>query len=127
MSNILIVEDEGSSARALGSFLAAEGYEVRTAVQASEALEISRSFTPDLLLTDLLLAGHRDGLHLAEALREERPGLAVILMSGLPEHDIEKRVREVEVFAFHAKPLRLTAILRSVRRALEPNGTGRGD
>jgi DNA-binding NtrC family response regulator len=50
---------------------------------------------PDLLLTDVLLATGRNGIELASAAREVRPGLPVIFMSGYTAvPDALQRIRE---------------------------------
>jgi PAS domain S-box-containing protein len=80
---ILLVEDEDAVRRLAQTVLRARGYQVLAAETAEAALELSRAH-PDrihLLLTDVVLPG-MNGRRLAETLKAERPGLAVLLCSG---------------------------------------------
>lgn len=126
MARILVVEDEVHSARALDLYLTSQGHEVRLATRASEAFATVEGFEPEILLTDLVLPEELDGLEVAEILRRDRPGLPVILMSGLPEHEIVERAREARCFDVHPKPVRLAKIRSSVERAAERLAEGVG-
>lgn len=118
MARILVVEDEVHSARALESYLTSLEHEVRTADRADLALDIAASFDPQVVLTDLLLAGDQDGIVVARELaRCERPP-CVILMSGLPLPEIEERAEGQPVCEIQAKPLRLKNIREAIDRAL---------
>jgi CheY-like chemotaxis protein len=76
---ILLVDDNAQNLKLVRVLLAAEGYQVRTAADAEEALRVLESFTPRLILTDLQLPG-MDGLALARKLKShERHGRAVII------------------------------------------------
>jgi CheY-like chemotaxis protein len=80
---ILLVEDEGAVRRLAQTVLRARGYQVLVAETAEAAIELARAHPEriHLLLTDVVLPG-MDGHRLAEVLRAERPGLAVLFSSG---------------------------------------------
>ena len=122
MANILIVEDEANSAQALQFFFSDRGYRVRTAARADEAISTARELAPDVLLTDVLLVGDRDGLAVARVLKDADPALAVVVMSGLPEHEVRERASGVELFEICPKPLRLREIGATVEAALASRG-----
>src|SRR6202140_1309448 len=65
---ILIVDDNPTNLKLARVVLAAEGYEVRVAVDAEEALALLDSFHPRLILMDLQLPG-MDGLTLTRRLK----------------------------------------------------------
>jgi two-component system, OmpR family, response regulator VicR len=67
---ILIVEDEEGIARVLADNLRIDGFNVRWARTAHEALMESESFRPDLVLLDVMLAGQPDGLNICTVLRQ---------------------------------------------------------
>ncbi len=119
MPRILLVEDEENCVRALEHFLSeVGGHEVMTAPRAQEAIEMARRLPPDVLLTDLFLANKEGGEEVARALIAAQPGLPVIVMSGLPEPEIHKRLGDVEVFRICPKPVRLAAIRQAIDDAL---------
>lgn len=118
MARILVVEDEVHSARALESYLSSLEHEVRTADRADRALDIADSFHPQVVLTDLLLAGDQDGIVVARELARREQPPCVILMSGLPLPEIEERAQGQPVCEIQAKPLRLKNIREAIERAL---------
>ena len=118
MAKILIVEDEVNSAQALEFFFSDRGHKVRTAGRAAEAIAAARELAPDVLLTDVLLIGDRDGLAVARELRSSDPRLPVVVMSGLPEHEVRERANGVELFRICPKPLRLREIGTTVEAAV---------
>jgi two-component system, cell cycle response regulator DivK len=67
---ILIVDDNPANLKLARVLLAGEGYEVRVAVDAEEALALLASFQPRLVLMDLQLPG-MDGLSLTRRLKDD--------------------------------------------------------
>ncbi len=81
--HILLAEDEAEVAKIIKMTLERFGCTVLPAASGDEALELFMA-TPsvDLLLTDIVMPGALMGTHLARALRDLRPDLPVIFMSG---------------------------------------------
>ncbi len=97
--------------------LETEGYTVDEAPDGIEALSALKSRAYDLLVTDIVMPG-LDGIELALLVAKERPGLPVILMSGLAAqreraHNLDALVRDVL-----AKPFTLSELRDAARRAL---------
>ncbi len=79
---ILLVEDDPSVRKVAERFLVRAGYHVLTASQSDEALaHVASGSHIDLLLTDIVMPG-QSGLDLAAVLRERRPDLRILYMSG---------------------------------------------
>ncbi|MGE0158048.1 MAG: response regulator [Gemmatimonadales bacterium] len=76
---VVVVEDNAELRLALKEALAAEGYEVLAARDDTEALELLRSRTVDLLISDL--TGPAESTDTIEAVRKEFPGLPVVALS----------------------------------------------
>jgi two-component system, cell cycle sensor histidine kinase and response regulator CckA len=87
---VLIVEDEPAVRAVVASTLKTEGYRLLLAGSADEAMRIARAHAGriHLLLTDAIMPG-KSGIELANALVAERPGLAVIVMSGYTEETLK--------------------------------------
>lgn len=67
---ILIVDDNPVNLKLVRVVLMVEGYEVRTATDAAEALVVLETFSPRLILMDLQLPG-MDGLELTKRLKAD--------------------------------------------------------
>lgn len=81
---ILCVDDERVSLKVRSRVLEKAGHEVIQADSAAEALEILRSRSVDLVLTDLLMPV-MTGAELAREVKKLRPNLPVVLFSGVNE------------------------------------------
>jgi PAS domain S-box-containing protein len=80
---ILVVEDEADVRSIVRRQLESLGHRVLVAEAATEALLLIQGpGAPDVLLTDVVLKTGINGIDLAQAAREARPGLPVIFMSG---------------------------------------------
>jgi CheY-like chemotaxis protein len=80
---LLVVEDDAQVLAVTVEMLSGLGYEVTTACDAASALELLKADAPvDLLFSDVIMPGGRNGLELAHIAREMRPGLKVLLSSG---------------------------------------------
>jgi CheY-like chemotaxis protein len=78
---ILIIDDHPTNLKLARVLLAAEGYEVRTAEDAAQALAVLRDFHPRLILMDIQLPG-MDGLALTRRLKAD-PATRDILIIAL--------------------------------------------
>lgn len=81
MIRILVIDDEPSVLDVLRKILRLEGYEVITAANGEEGLELFHQISCDLVITDMVMPV-KDGLQTILDLRKEKPDLPVIAMSG---------------------------------------------
>ena len=82
-ASILVVEDAPDLMRLLVRSLETSGYRAVPAPDGERALEVFETDGAiDLLLTDIVMPGSIKGPELAERLRQTRPDLPVIFMSG---------------------------------------------
>jgi CheY-like chemotaxis protein len=81
--SVLLVEDEALVSDMITEVLTEEGFEVRAATNAREALNhLADGFNADVLFTDINLPNGFDGAALAMRARELRPDLRVVYASG---------------------------------------------
>ena len=78
---ILVVDDTPVNLKLTRILLVNEGYKVLTAATAEEALELLRSFHPQLVLTDVQLPG-MDGLELARRIKQD-PAMRDVIVVAL--------------------------------------------
>jgi CheY-like chemotaxis protein len=114
---ILLVEDDPTVLALTLDVLTTLGYQVQTATQASEALElIQAGLEIDLLFTDVVMPGGVSGVALARTARELRPGLRVLLTSGFVG---ERQVIEGAEFPLLDKPYETPVLADMLRKLLD--------
>jgi CheY-like chemotaxis protein len=82
---ILIVEDDRDVREVALAVLEAAGYRVLEAASGDDAYRLLLSHPDlrvDVLFTDVVMPGRLDGIDLADAARELRPGLQVLFATG---------------------------------------------
>ena len=117
---ILFVEDETEVRTIITGFLKQAGYSVLQAHDGAEALELSNSKNTqfDLLLTDVIMP-KMGGKKLADRLREQRPDLKIIYISGYTDETISQSGILDEKILFLQKPFEPNALLQLVRKTLD--------
>jgi DNA-binding NtrC family response regulator len=110
---ILVVDDEEPVRLFVRTLLERDGYAVLLANDGDHALEVSRRYAGEIrmLLTDYKMP-QLDGLQLAAALMDERPGISVIIMSGHLSRPEELTGSEITVLP---KPFSITQLLQTVK------------
>jgi DNA-binding response OmpR family regulator len=81
MTRILIVEDDTDLALGLKNNLEIEGYEVRVAADGDAALAIAASWTPALVVLDLVIP-RIDGFAVLRALRARDRSVAILILTA---------------------------------------------
>jgi signal transduction histidine kinase/ActR/RegA family two-component response regulator len=119
--SVLLVEDEPLVRVNTERQLVLLGYNVVAAGSGKEAIELfDKGFRPDLLLSDVIIAGGMNGRELADRLCEKSPGLCVLFMSGYTSGVLAKGDGGIpEGMNFIGKPFRRNQLARAVRDALE--------
>ena len=122
---ILLVEDSDALREMTSVILTRSGYSVLQAADGVAALEISESHpgTIHLVLTDVVMPRMR-GPALAAQIVKQRPGIAVVFMSGYTE-EVIAQVDGFYGFSLVEKPFTAAALLRAIQRALDENLSGR--
>jgi signal transduction histidine kinase/FixJ family two-component response regulator len=122
-ATILAVEDDPAVREACSAILRDLGYRVLEAADGPEALRVfgENDAKVDLLLTDVVLTGHMKGDAVASRLKEVRPDLRVLFMSGYTENAIVHHGRLDDGVHLIGKPFHREQMARKVSEVL--NGT----
>jgi len=118
---ILLVEDEDGVRRMASEILLLNGYTVLPARNAGEAMLIveQEGDRIDLLLTDIVMP-HLSGSELASRLREQRPDLRVLFITGYSPDALERHgVTSMEHAWVVQKPLSMASLTQKVREVLD--------
>jgi len=116
---ILLVEDEEAVRSFAARALEGRGYTVLQAGTGAEALEVLEAHDGDvdLVVSDVVMP-EMDGPTLLNKLRETRPELKVIFISGYAEEAFRKNLEGEESFAFLPKPFSLKQLAAAVKDML---------
>src|SRR5437660_890608 len=116
---ILIVDDNAQNLKLAKVILEGEGYEVRTAIDAEDALRILESFTPLLILMDLQLP-RMDGLELTRRLKAD-PACREIVIIALTAYAMkgdDEKAFAAGCDGYISKPIDIDALPRLVAEHL---------
>ena len=105
--------------------LAAEGYDVKTATDAEDALSILESFSPQLILMDLQLP-RMDGLELTRQIKADpaRRRMIVIALTAYAMKGDEEKAFAAGCDGYMSKPIDTAALSRVVAEHLVRRGPG---
>jgi CheY-like chemotaxis protein len=108
---ILLVEDNKDIAEGMGTLLAVDGHTVSIAHDGAVALEMLRSFEPEVVLLDIGLPG-MDGYEVARRMRAgtARSNLVIVSLSGFGEPQHHRRSSEAGCNAHIVKPIEPDAL-----------------
>ena len=119
-SRILVVEDNPINLKLICEVLECEGYDVRRAADAVEALAALNDAPPDLILMDLALPG-MDGLALTRLLKskQETSSIPIIAVTALAMKGDDARAFEAGCDGYLPKPVDTRRLRRQVAEVLE--------
>ncbi|MFY9559939.1 MAG: ATP-binding protein [Terriglobales bacterium] len=117
---ILLVDDHLSARNSMQRVLHQAGYRVLPASSGRRALKVfaENSSAVDLLIADWMMPG-MNGRELAEKLRQQKPGLRVLLISGY--HDPQGEPEAASV-ALIRKPFAGSVLIKRIREVLDSKG-----
>ena len=119
--SVLVVEDKQLVKDTIVTILKKLGYDVISAVDGHEALgQLQCSgFTPDLLLTDIMLPGSLNGREVSEEVLALHRGCRIIYMSGYSADTLSDRNLLPRGSERLSKPFSSSILANTIRKALE--------
>ena len=116
---ILVVEDNDALRRVIGRQLGSLGYRVLEAKQADAALGVMEQESIDVLLTDIVMPGGKDGIELARQARQRWPAIAIVFSSGFSQAKPDGiAVSTPPGTPLLSKPYRKENLAQAIREAL---------
>lgn len=121
---LLIVDDNGANLKLARVLLANEGYDVRTAADAEEALELLASWRPRLILMDIQLPG-MDGLQLTRQLKAHPAtrGIIILALTAYAMKGDEEKAVAAGCDGYVAKPIDTRSLPQTVAAYLAGRAT----
>lgn len=119
VSRILVVEDELVVAMDMEMQLISFGYEVTgIAATGEEAVRLTETTLPDLILMDIQLRGAQDGLTTAAEIQRMR-NLPIVFVTAFGNADARRRANEASAYGFLTKPYRPEDLQSVVSAAIQ--------
>ena len=117
---IMVVDDNPVNMRLACALLRRNGYEVRTAEDAREALALLRTVHPHLILMDIQLPDI-DGLTLTRRLKADpaTQDIVIVALTAFAMKGDEQKARDAGCNGYIPKPLETRTFINTVKRFLE--------
>ena len=104
LRKVLVVDDDPVVAKSFDRVLSGKGYAVITASSGQEALNKLETEDYDVVFTDIKMPG-MSGLEMTEQVKQKRPWLPVVIVTGYGSPDNEARAEAAGVSGFLRKPV----------------------
>ena len=117
-AHLLIVDDAANTLASLSRAFRLAGHEATVCDNAARALELAKSQTFDLILSDVVMPG-KDGLSLLEDLKNQGVTSPVVMMSGQAHIEMAVRATRLGALDFLEKPISSEKLLLTVDNALK--------
>ncbi|HTT25141.1 MAG TPA: sigma-54 dependent transcriptional regulator [Candidatus Sulfotelmatobacter sp.] len=117
-AHLLIVDDEANTLASLSRAFRLAGHEATVCDNAARALELAKSQSFDLILSDVVMPG-KDGLSLLQELKQQGVPTPVVMMSGQAHIEMAVRATRLGALDFLEKPISSDKLLLTVDNALK--------
>jgi len=118
MTKLLLIDDELPTRKVLGIYLRSKGYDVITAADGREGIELFQREKPPIILTDIKMPG-TDGLEVLKIVKQIQPETEVVVVTGHGDVDMAIRALELDASDFITKPIANEALSVALKRAKE--------
>lgn len=118
MYNILIVDDQKGVRRLLEEIFKKDGWDVSTAVDGSEAVEMAVQIQPDIILMDMKMP-NMNGLEASQKIIERNPDLSIIMMTAYGEMEVVRAALDSGVKKCITKPFDIMYLRDMVNSLVE--------
>jgi CheY-like chemotaxis protein len=112
--SVLVVDDEEPVRKFVGRVLRNAGYQVIVASDGPEALQVAESLDSlDIVVSDLMMP-QMNGDDLARRLRQDRPEVKILYLTGFSDNLFKERVMLWEDEAYLDKPCSIKSLMQAV-------------
>lgn len=117
-SKILVIDDERPTLSMFKLFLEAYGYEVFTADNGADGIELFKEHSMPIVLTDIKMPG-MDGLEVLQRIKGIEPTTEVIIITGHGDMDLAIKSLSLDATDFINKPIKQDNLDTALKRAEE--------
>jgi len=116
---ILIIEDEEDIRNLLASMLESEGYQIFTACNGREGIDMFQEYEPDLILSDVRMPV-MDGIEVLREIKAKELDAEVIILTGHSDEATAIDCLRLGAYDYFRKPLEdIDVLLAAIERVLE--------
>ena len=119
--SILLIDDDENLRRVTEYNLTSKGFDVITAHSGKQGLEYFKTYSPDIVVSDVKL-GDMSGLDLLEHIKKESPDTPVIIITAFGSIEMAVQTMHKGAFNFITKPFDRDTLILSCKKALELKG-----
>jgi DNA-binding NtrC family response regulator len=124
-SKLLLVDDEREFVQTLSERLMMRDMGSAVAYDGESALKLINEDEPDVIIVDLKMPGI-NGLEVLQKVKETRPLIEVIILTGHGNEEDRKLCMELGAFAYLQKPLDINVLSETIREANEKAKQAKG-
>ncbi|GAB4540695.1 MAG: hypothetical protein Fur0020_10020 [Thermodesulfovibrionia bacterium] len=114
---ILVVDDEPIVIKSCESILRSEGYSIESAINGRDAINMLGDNNYDLVITDIKMP-EVDGIDLIRWLRDSRPGIGVVVITGYPSQDTIRDALNLGIIDYLPKPFTPQILIDVTNKAI---------
>ncbi len=115
---ILVIDDERPTLKMFSLLLAHYGYDILTAENGQEGLELFKAERPGLVMTDIKMP-IMDGIEVLKEIKKVDPHAEVIVITGHGDMDLAIQALNLDATDFINKPVQREALEQALTRAAE--------
>lgn len=116
---VLVVDDQSEVRKLLRMILAHEKYNLVEAVDGPSAISKLKECNPQLMLLDVMMPGHPNGLELLEIIKRDKgASIKVIIVSAKGQYEDVSAAARLSCDAYVVKPFTRTHLTETVRKVL---------
>jgi len=116
---IVLIDSDSTVLKILSSNFKTEGYELKAAFNGKDAVEIANSFSPDLIVTEMVLPD-MDGTQLCQAFKsdERLSNIAIVFLTNRSEEYAEVAALKAGASDYITKPIKLAVLNLRIKNVL---------
>lgn len=124
MKNILIIDDDKLIRWALKEIFSQEGYTTDEATSFEQAIKSAAETKYDLIIADLEI-NQENSASMLERIKKLQPGANIIIVSALSKSEIEKSLKNIDIYGIIEKPFQSEQIRTMAKKALKKSNCQR--
>lgn len=122
---VLLVDDEEDYVRTMSERMGMRDMGSDVALTGEQALEMLDEDVPDVMVLDLRMPG-MGGLEVLARVKERYPDVEVIMLTGYPTEEDEREARRLGAFDYLHKPVDISELMQTIRRAKDAHAKSAG-